>query len=423
MTARTVCVNLSQSLTFLFGHKIKYPSPKNSFLFNLFRGYCVSHSQESSIYNNGSVQKYLKYIRHVTSNQSLVSNHNLSTEQSVTLCSLLRKESEIIEELKNLQILSSSGDQELEKLVEEEKKMFQQNLELIKAEIIDNILPVDVTSDDDANTEIQIIPAIGGDEAKLFAEELYNMYLNFAHYKNFDLLLTELRGNKCDIRSAYILLSGTKAHNFFKHEGGVHRVQRVPATEKSGRTHTSTCSVVIYKKPNMKNIHIKHSDLEFEAVRSSGPGGQNVNKRETCIKLKHLPTGITVDCQESRYQFDNKKFALEKLKTILYEMEQTKLLSERKEVKKEQAGTNDYSDKIRTYNFNQNRVTDHRINYSMYNLPTFMTGGKELNELIKMVSQFRRKENIINYVNSFINSKEFKMYEKQSQASDSQNKI
>lgn len=245
------------------------------------RWYCTNNTLDLDI-----VQKYLNFLMNNSYQET-----GLPQDQHQRLRNLIDQKNKIELELQNLTKLSCDGDKDMEKLVEEEKQSFLNNMDRIRNKIINILVPKE-EKDTNIDVEVQIIPAVGGSEAKLFAEELFNMYLKFVEYKNLEVLYAEIKKDKSDLRSCYILLSGSVALDIFKYEAGVHRVQRVPATEKSGRTHTSTCSIAVLPKPKLSDIFINPSDLIVEKLRSSGPGGQNVNKVETCIKIYHKPSGI-----------------------------------------------------------------------------------------------------------------------------------
>ncbi|GIW66305.1 MAG: hypothetical protein KatS3mg095_0203 [Candidatus Parcubacteria bacterium] len=225
---------------------------------------------------------------------------------------------------------------------------------------------------------LEIRAGVGGEEAALFARDLWRMYLRFFEKNNFKVLVydedkTDLGG----IKSLIAEVRGNNIYNLLKNEAGVHRVQRIPITEKGGRIHTSTASVVVLPKFYFKPGDIKESDLEIEFYRSSGPGGQNVNKVETAVRIIHKPTGIVVSCQSERTQQRNKEIALQILKSKLWQQQQTQIDNKISSERKKQIGTQDRSEKIRTYNFVQNRVTDHRISKSWYNLDSILDGNIE----------------------------------------------
>ncbi|GIW67392.1 MAG: hypothetical protein KatS3mg096_260 [Candidatus Parcubacteria bacterium] len=231
------------------------------------------------------------------------------------------------------------------------------------------------------NQEIQTIyleirAGVGGEEAALFARDLWRMYLKFFEKNKFKIKILDL--NETDlggIKSLTAEITGNKAYDLLKQEAGVHRVQRIPVTEKSGRIHTSTASVAILPKLNLPQIQIKESDIEISFFRAGGPGGQNVNKVETAVRILHKPTGIVVSCQTERSQQRNREIALELLKNKIWELEQQKIYGNLTEERRKQIGSQERAEKIRTYNFPQNRVTDHRLNKSWHNLEDIMNGN------------------------------------------------
>jgi peptide chain release factor 1 len=229
---------------------------------------------------------------------------------------------------------------------------------------------------------LEIKPGVGGEEAALFAKDLLRMYLKYAQRKNWKVELLNIKESDLGgIKEVVFELKGDDVYPEIKYEAGVHRVQRIPKTEKSGRIHTSTATVAVLKKPKSEEIKINPNDLEFDFFKSSGAGGQYVNKRMTAVRVKHLPTGIVVTCQTERSLQQNKESALELLRAKILqkkeEEEKDKLLKE----KREQIKSADRPEKIRTYNFPQNRLTDHRIKKSWQNLGEILDGN--LDKVIK----------------------------------------
>jgi len=227
----------------------------------------------------------------------------------------------------------------------------------------------------------EIRAGVGGEEAALFARDLWRMYSKYFDkkgwkYRILDISESDLGG----IKTLVAEVQGENVYDLLKNEAGVHRVQRVPITEKSGRIHTSTASVAVIPKLSLPQIQIRESDLEIEFFRAGGPGGQNVNKVETAVRIRHKPTGIVVSCQIERSQQRNREIALEMLKNKIWQMEQEKILGTVTEERRKQIGSQERSEKIRTYNFPQNRVTDHRLNKSWYNLEDILDG--ELDPII-----------------------------------------
>ncbi len=225
---------------------------------------------------------------------------------------------------------------------------------------------------------IEIRAAAGGNEAGLFAADLLRMYLRYAEKKSYRVEeLDKSEGGLGQIKSVTIQVSGKDAYSNLKYEAGVHRVQRVPKTESSGRIHTSTATVAVLPEVEEADIYINPADIEFEAFRSGGAGGQNVNKVSTAVRLKHLPTGIVVTCQTERSQLQNRENAMNLLRAKLWEVEQADKLKETQGARLAMVGTGERNEKIRTYNFPQNRVTDHRISKSWHNLEDILDGNLE----------------------------------------------
>jgi peptide chain release factor 1 len=225
----------------------------------------------------------------------------------------------------------------------------------------------------------EIRAGVGGEEAALFARDLWRMYLKFFEKKGWKVrVLEESFSDLGGIKTLVSEVSGEDVYQLLKNESGVHRVQRIPVTEKSGRIHTSTASVAVLPKLEAPPIQIKESDLEIEFFRASGPGGQNVNKVETAVRILHKPTGIVVTCQTERNQQRNREIALQLLKNKLYELEQRKISGQLTDLRRSQIGSQERSEKIRTYNFPQNRITDHRIGKSWYNLEDILNGDLDV---------------------------------------------
>lgn len=225
---------------------------------------------------------------------------------------------------------------------------------------------------------VEIRAGVGGEEAALFAKDLLRMYSKYAALQGWKMRIFDLKESDLGgIKEVVFELKGNDAFSKMKFEAGVHRVQRIPETERHGRIHTSTATVAVLQKPKEKEIKINPNEIEFDFYKASGPGGQYVNKRMTAVRVKHLPTGIVVSCQTERSLEQNKKMALEILKAKLYEMEKKKEKEKIEKERKAQIGFGERSEKIRTYNFLQNRVTDHRIKKSWHNLEDILEGKLE----------------------------------------------
>ncbi|MGC9031375.1 MAG: PCRF domain-containing protein [Minisyncoccia bacterium] len=235
---------------------------------------------------------------------------------------------------------------------------------------------------------IEIRAGVGGEEAALFAKDLFRMYQKYAERKNWQIsVLNSSFSNLGGFKEISFLLKGDDVSGKMCFEAGVHRVQRIPKTEKGNRIHTSTVSVAVLPQEKLAKIEIKPQDLQIEFFKSSGPGGQYINKRETGIRIKHIPTGIIVSSQESRNLHQNRENALELLKSKLFQMEKEKREKEILSTRREQIGKSERAEKIRTYNFPKNRLTDHRIEKSWYNLDEILEGKLDsvINSLIKNI--------------------------------------
>ena len=278
------------------------------------------------------------------------------------------------EEMKDVEnTLKDETDREMKALLEEEYYDCKDKLGKISEELKILLLPKD--PNDDKNVIMEIRSGAGGEEAALFAGDLYRMYLRYADKNRWkaeeiDINETELGG----IKEVVFSISGKGAYIKLKYESGVHRVQRVPQTESQGRIQTSTVTVAVLPEAVDVEINIDEKDLKIDTYRSSGAGGQHVNKTESCIRMTHLPTGIVVTSQDERSQLKNREKAMKVMKSRLYDYYNSQYQSEYAENRKNQIGTGDRSERIRTYNFPQGRITDHRIGFTAYNLDEFMLG-------------------------------------------------
>ena len=264
-------------------------------------------------------------------------------------------------------------DPEMREIAAEEYKAGKEALVRLEEELTILLLPKD--PNDDKNVVVEIRACAGGDEAALFAGVLYRMYSMYADTRRYKTEVVSMNETGLGgYREITFMVSGEGAYSRLKYESGVHRVQRVPETETAGRIHTSTASVAVLPEAEDVEIEINPADLEIETIKSSGAGGQHVNKTESAIRMIHKPTGIVIECQDERSQFKNKDKALKLLKTKLYDMklqeQNDKIASQRRS----QVGTGDRSERIRTYNYPQSRITDHRIGHTIHSLEAFLNG-------------------------------------------------
>ncbi len=284
-----------------------------------------------------------------------------------------------LEQTDDLYFETDASEIELREMIRAERSLLSEQCEEAERVLRQALIPGDPNDDKDVYLEIR--GGAGGDEAALFAQDLYRMYLAYADKRGYtaeliDISETGLSG----IKEVVVMLRGKGAYSRLKYEIGVHRVQRVPITESGGRIHTSTCTVAVMPEVEDVKIDIDPSDLQIDTYRASGAGGQHVNKTSSAIRITHLPTGVVVTCQDQRSQHKNKDRAMSVLRSRLYDLEQNKLDSQVSADRKKQVGTGDRSERIRTYNFHQSRVTDHRINLTIYKLDDILNG--DLDQLI-----------------------------------------
>jgi peptide chain release factor 1 len=319
---------------------------------------------------------------------------NLSKERS-DLTEIVNAYEIYSEVLKNItgnkEIINSGGDKELTELAETELGELEEKKEKLEEEIKYLLLPKDPNDNKDIIMEIRA--GTGGEEAALFAGNLFRMYSRYAEIKGWKVELMDINDTGLGgIKEVVFSIGGNDVYGDLKFESGVHRVQRVPETEASGRVHTSAASVAVLPEAEDVQIDINQNDLKIDIYRSGGAGGQNVNKVETAVRITHLPTGIVVQCQDERSQLKNRQKAMKVLRARLYDLKLKEQSAEISAQRKLMVRSGDRSDKIRTYNFPQNRVTDHRIGLTLYNLSNIMEG--DLDELVEQLKLADRTEKL-----------------------------
>ena len=279
----------------------------------------------------------------------------------------------------SLAMLEEESEEEMREMLKEELSDAKKRMADLEQKLKILLLPKD--PNDSKNVIVEIRAGAGGDEAALFAAEIYRMYVKYAESRRWKTEMLSLNENGIGgVKEVTFLLSGSGAYSRLKYESGVHRVQRVPETESGGRIHTSTITVAIMPEAEEIDFHLDLNDCRFDVFRASGNGGQCVNTTDSAVRLTHIPTGIVISCQDEKSQLKNKEKALKVLRSRLYEMELEKQHDEEAQLRKSQVGTGDRSEKIRTYNFPQGRVTDHRIKLTLHKIDSIMDG--DLDELI-----------------------------------------
>ena len=294
----------------------------------------------------------------------------------------------------DIEILKSD-DNDLKEIAKTEIEELNKELEKLEKELKILLLPHDPT--DDKNTIIEIRAGTGGDEAALFASDLYRMYTRFAERNSWKCSVME--SNTIGIggfKEIIFSVEGDGVYGLMKFESGVHRVQRVPKTETSGRVHTSAATVAVLPEAEEADIEVLDSDLKIDTYRASGAGGQHVNKTESAIRITHIPTGVVVTCQDETSQHKNKAAALKVLRSRLLAAQKEKIAKERASARKNMVSTGDRSAKIRTYNFPQGRITDHRINFTEYNLEAIMDG--QISSVIENLKLAEQQDQLASFV-------------------------
>ena len=289
------------------------------------------------------------------------------------------------------ELLSNEKDEELREMAKEELTASTERKEKMEEEIRIMLIPAD--PQDSKNAVVEIRGGTGGDEACLFAGDLFRMYTRYCEKRHWKIEIVDFNeGTAGGYKDITFNVTGEKVYGTLKYESGVHRVQRVPATETQGRVHTSAAAVVVLPEAEEFDVDLNMADVRIDTFCASGPGGQCVNTTYSAVRLTHIPTGIVVSCQDQKSQIKNREKAIMVLRTRLYEREYNKYMEEMSSKRKTLVATGDRSEKVRTYNYPQSRVTDHRIGYTMYNLPAFMDG--DIQDLIDAIQLAENAEKL-----------------------------
>ncbi|XP_015251023.1 PREDICTED: peptide chain release factor 1, mitochondrial [Cyprinodon variegatus] len=381
----------------------------------------LSHSDPVDLYNNISVQMYLQKMieEHGVISRKLHHEHVSDSDRKA----LQKKHSELLplvelfgsigqahkdleEVLSLLHTDPTCEDKHLIQLLKEEEAQICSNIVALKKHLIEALVPADPLDSSDVVLEVVSGRTTGGDICQQFTREMFDMYRGFAFFKNWDFeVLNYSAADYGGLHHAAIRIAGEKVYRHLKHEGGTHRVQRIPEVGLSSRMqriHTGTMTVIILPQPAEFDVHIDPKDLRIDTFRSRGPGGQGVNTTDSAVRIVHLPTGIISECQQTRSQLQNRDTAMRVLRARLYQSMIGKETEQRLSARKQQVGTRSQAERIRTYNFSQDRVTDHRTGYTARDIKEFMKGGKELEELILDLLERSEQEALLELVETSV---------------------
>ena len=312
----------------------------------------------------------------IVNNQEVYQKYIREHAELIDIVAIFRKYKQILESIGDSMELLKDSDPDIKSLAREEIELLNRQKEELELELKTLLLPRD--PNDSKNVILEIRAGTGGEEAALFASDLFRMYNRYAENKNWKLdIMTHHATGVGGFKEIIATVQGKGAYSAFKYESGTHRVQRVPTTETQGRLHTSAVTVAVLPEAEEVDVHIEPSDLKVDVYRSTGPGGQSVNTTDSAVRITHLPSGLVVTCQDEKSQLKNKSKALKVLRARLLDQITTEQNEKRSQERKNQVGTGDRSQRIRTYNFPQNRVTDHRIGLTLYKLDNILQGDLE----------------------------------------------
>uniref|UniRef100_UPI0037E70D28 peptide chain release factor 1, mitochondrial n=1 Tax=Semicossyphus pulcher TaxID=241346 RepID=UPI0037E70D28 len=381
----------------------------------------LCHRDLGDLYKTESVQRYIQQLMEEYGGLSKKLQHAYLSESDRKV--LMKKQTELLPVAKVFDTIeqamgdleevlsflhSSAGtkdeDEQLSQMLKEEEAQISRRILSLRKDLIKALVPTDPLDPSDVVLEVVTGRTTGGDICQQFTAEMFDMYEGFASYKNWDFeLLNYTPAEYGGLHHAAVRIAGENVYRHLKHEGGTHRVQRIPEVGLSSRMqriHTGTMTVIILPQPVEFDVHIDPKDLRIDTFRSRGAGGQSVNTTDSAVRIVHLPTGVTAECQQTRSQLQNRDTAMRVLRARLYQGMMGKETEQRHTARKQQVGTRSQSERIRTYNFSQDRVTDHRTGYSTRDIKEFMRGGEALHDLISDVLEHTEREALMEAVES-----------------------
>ncbi|CAD0194973.1 unnamed protein product [Chrysodeixis includens] len=354
-----------------------------------------------------AIQRYLKTLIIEHENLSIKGKRTLDETRRLLeikpVVSVLEQRIALYENIESLKDLNQRPDQDtiMKKMIKEEAELYLKRIKEVDGELTSILLEPQLT---EGSVMLEVTAGAGGQEAMLFARELFDMYEKYATYKDWDVTVASVeKSDLGGVRKALMFIEGFGVPELMKVEAGVHRVQRIPTTEKGGRVHTSTVSVAVLPQPADIDVEIAERDLVIETKRASGAGGQHVNTTDSAVRITHTPTGTVVDCQEGRSQIKNKEIAMQKLRTLLLEKQFKAQAEKINSERKSQVGSSNRNEKIRTYNYPQDRVTEHReAGLSTHNLQNFMEGSEDLEKMQETLIRQQKQQAFLNEIEEYV---------------------